>query len=222
MVCWKHGRELYDSWRIYNGVAEFGLILTITALWKESSLYWKTTISFFPSILHGTVWIMSVPILVDLQELGWIVIAASICSQFVCPSIDVWILLSLPANTISRCNLDVLWSWRFRVCVAGKKYTRGLAFPLEEYMFPTLFCLLGGCITALLSPLCFNFLRSVINVLVIQLAIASRFKITCHFGFLHVVFMHVVWSLVAGSYFFFHAVTNHFSFLCEWWASRAV
>lgn len=149
-------------------------------------------------------------------------IAACICSQFVCPSIDVWILLSLPAHTISHCNSDVLWSWRLRVCVAGKKYTKGLAFPLKECMFPTLCCLLGGCITALLSSLCFNFLRSVINALVIQLAVASRFIITCPFAFLRVVFMHVVWSLVARSYSFFRAMTNHFSFQCEWWACRAV
>lgn len=72
MVYWKHGRELYGSWRGYNRVAGFGLTLTITALLEVASTDKLPFLAFLPSLLDGTTWIMSVPILVSLQELGWV------------------------------------------------------------------------------------------------------------------------------------------------------
>lgn len=72
MVCWKHGRELYGSWRGYNRVAEFGLTLTITASSEVASTDKLPFLPFLPSVLYGTTWIRSVLILVSLQELGWV------------------------------------------------------------------------------------------------------------------------------------------------------
>lgn len=65
----------------------------------------------FPSVLHGTVWNRSTPVLVKLQELGWVLaqtyIAASVSSRFVCSSVR-WFLFFLPANMLSSCHLGML------------------------------------------------------------------------------------------------------------------
>lgn len=124
--------ELSGFWGGYSGVAKFGLTLTIASLPKECCLYGHTTISclsfclpsFCPFAFHSTIWIRNTPRLVWPSGIGLDpgtdLTAASICSQFVCPLIGVWfvvVFFFLPPNMVSRCNLDVLQRWGFRVPV---------------------------------------------------------------------------------------------------------